>query len=147
MASARGDRANADGSTYDANKASKLGSYSRRQADWTFQSNSAKSDINQIYKQLRGAQLREAIASTEYQNHQTQISNAQQILDFLHGNDPGPIPPTNETVPPKETTVGFYAFLKRDTKALYANLIRSNWHSRSPRRPSGRCKMNWAIPR
>lgn len=117
---ARGEHAKADGSTYEATRAAKVGSYSRRQVEWTFQSNSAKSDINQTLKQIRGAQLREAIASTEYQNHQTQMANAQQIVDFLHGNDPGPIPPTKETIPLKETTIGFYAFLKRDVKGVYA---------------------------
>jgi hypothetical protein len=82
--------------------------------EWTFQSNSAKSEINQIFKQLRGAQIREAIAKREYENHQVQMANAQQVVDFLQGNDIGPAFPT------KETTVGFYAFMKRDVKALYA---------------------------
>jgi hypothetical protein len=120
QSSARGDRAAADGTTYTANQAAKLGAYARREAEWTFQSNSAKADINQIVKQIRGAQLREAIASAEYQNHQTQMANSQQIVDFLHGNDPGPILPTKETVPAKETTIGFYALMKRDVKSLYA---------------------------
>jgi hypothetical protein len=115
MAFARGDRAAADTSTYEANFSGKLGGYSHRQADYTFQSNSAKSDISQIFKQIRAAQIREAIAKKEYDNHQVQMSNAQQIIDFLQGNDIGPAFPT------KETTIDFYAFLKRDTKALYAN--------------------------
>lgn len=119
-ASARGDHAQAAGNTYDAGQTAKLGSYARRQAEWVFQSNAAKSDINQIFKQIRGAQLREAIAKMEYDNHQMAMANSQQIVDFLHGNDPGPVPPTKETIPTKETTIGFYAFLKRDVKALYA---------------------------
>ena len=84
--------------------------------EWTFQSNSAKSEINQIFKQLRGAQIREAIAKKEYENNQVQMENAKQVVDFLQGNDIGPAFPT------KETTVGFYAFMKRDVKALYAKL-------------------------
>ncbi len=119
-------RAVAEELSFEAGKAAKLASYSRRESEWLFQSNSAKSEINQIFKQLRGAQLREAIAKREYDNHQTAMANAQQIVDFLHGNDPGPIPSSNETVTVKETTTGFYAFLKRDVKALYAkafNLI------------------------
>ena len=107
-------RAVAEEFSFEANKSGKLGSYSRRELEWTFQSNSAKSEINQIFKQLRGAQIREAIAKKEYDNHQVQMANAQQIVDFLQGNDIGP------AFPAKETTVGFYAFLKRDTKALYA---------------------------
>jgi hypothetical protein len=115
QASARSDRADADTSTYDANQASKLGSYSRRQAESIFQSNSAKSEMSQTFKQIRGAQLREAIAKSEYDNHQVAMSNAQQIVDFLQGTDIG------NPFPVKETTIGFYTFLKRDTKALYAN--------------------------
>jgi hypothetical protein len=107
-------RAQSAQDAYDANKASKLASYSRRELEWTFQSNSAKSEINQIFKQVRGAQIREAIAKKEYDNHQIQMSNAQQVVDFLQGNDIGGGFPT------KETTIGFYAFLKRDIKALYA---------------------------
>lgn len=107
-------RAFAEEFSYEAGKAGKLGAYSRREVEWTFQSNSAKSEINQIFKQVRGAQIREAIAKREYDNHQTQMANAQQIVDFLQGNDIG------SGVTPKETTVGFYALMKRDVKALYA---------------------------
>ena len=113
--SARSDRADADGSTFEANKAAKIGAYSRRQLDWVFQSNSAVSDINQVQKQIRGAQLREAIAQTEYNNYQTQIANSQQIVDFLQGNDIG------GSFQPKETTIGFYAYMRRELKALYSN--------------------------
>jgi len=101
--------------SYLANMNAKLGSYSRRQVEWTFQSNSAKSEINQIFKQLRGAQIREAIAKKEYDNHQTAMANAQQIVDFLQGNNVGSAFPT------KETTIGFYAYLKREVRALYNN--------------------------
>lgn len=104
----------ADQFSFQANKAGKLGAYSRRELEWTFQSNSAKSEINQIFKQVRGAQIREAIAKKEYDNHQVQMANAKQIVDFLQGNDVGP------SVPTKETTIGFYALMKRDVKALYA---------------------------
>lgn len=99
---------------YEANKAAKLGSYSRRQDEWLFQSNLAKGDINQIFKQLRGAQIREAIAEKEYQNHQTQMEQAQEIVDFLEGNKA----PSGFQI--KETTTGFYAWMKREVKALYA---------------------------
>ncbi len=112
-------RALAEEFSYEAGKAGKLGGYARREAEWIFHSNEAKSDINQIFKQIRGAQLREAIAKREYDNHQTAMANAQQVVDFLKGNDPGPASPTNDTVPAKETTIGFYAFLRRDVKALY----------------------------
>jgi hypothetical protein len=114
QASARADRADADTSTYEANKTAKIGSYSRRELDWTFQSNSAKGEINQIQKQIRGSQIREAIAQKEYTNHQTQMANAQQVVDFLQGNDIG------GGFQAKETTIGFYAWMKREVKSLYA---------------------------
>ncbi len=101
--------------SYQAGKSSKLGSYSRRQLEWTFQSNSAKAEINQIQKQIRGSQIREAITQKEYTNHQTQMANAQEIVDFLQGNDIG------GGFQVKETTIGFYAWMKREVKALYAN--------------------------
>jgi hypothetical protein len=100
--------------SYQANKAGKLGSYSRRQYEWLSQSNQAKGEINQIFKQLRGAQIREAITAKEFENHQTQMQYAQEIVDFLQGKD---APPGFQV---KETTTGFYAWMKREVKALYA---------------------------
>jgi hypothetical protein len=101
--------------SYEAGKSGKIGSYSRRELEWVFQSNTAKAEINQIQKQIRGAQIREAIAQKEYTNHQTQMANAQQVVDFLQGNDIG----GGYTV--KETTVGFYAWRKREAKALHVS--------------------------
>ncbi len=100
--------------SYEATKAGKIGSYSRRELEWTFQSNSARAEINQVLKQTRGAQIREAIAKKEYDNHLVQMEHAQQIVDFLEGNDVDGF----ET---KETTIGFYTFMKREVKALYNN--------------------------
>jgi hypothetical protein len=115
LAAARGFHADAEVSTYQATQAGKMGAYARRQLDWTFQSNNAKAEINGLIKQIRGAQIREAIAQREYTNHQTQMANAQQIVDFLSGNQIG------GSVPVKETTVSFYTWMKREVKALYAN--------------------------
>ena len=115
QASARSDRADAEVSTFQATQAGKMGAYSRRELDWTFQSNNARSEINALIKQIRGAQIREAIAQKEYSNHQVQMANAQQIVDFLSGN------PIGGSTPVKETTVGFYTWMKREVKGLYAN--------------------------
>ena len=65
---------------------SKLGSFSRRELEWTFQSNMAEGEINQVMKQLRGAQIREAIAQKEYENHQVQMQQAADIENFLKGS-------------------------------------------------------------
>jgi len=112
---AGGLNALAEGYTYDANNNAKLGSYSRREQEWLFQSNSAKTEVNQILKQTRGAQIREAIAKKEYDNHLVQMQQAQQIVDFLEGNQ------IDGGFQIKETTIGFYAWMKREIKALYGN--------------------------
>lgn len=112
QAAARGERAEADQSSYEGNKTGKLGTYSRRELEWLYQSNSAKGEINQIFKQLRGAQIREAIASKEYDNHLLQMQQAKEIVDFLQGSE------INGEV--YETTAGFHAWMKRETKALHA---------------------------
>jgi hypothetical protein len=108
-------RAVAEQFSYTAGTQGKMGSYSRRELDWLFQGNNAKSEINNLIKQIRGAQIREAIAQKEYTNHQAQMANAQQIVDFLSGNQIG------GNTPVKETTVSFYTWMKREVKALYAN--------------------------
>ena len=100
--------------SYEANKAAKVGSYSRREMDWINQSNMALGEINHIFKELRAAQIREAIAQKEYENHQVQMKNAQEIVDFLQGNNVG------GGFQVKETTTGFYAWMKREVKGLYS---------------------------
>jgi hypothetical protein len=110
-------RAFAEEFSFEANKASKIGGYARRELEWTYQSNLAKSEINMIYKQLRAAQIREAIAEKEYDNHLVQMANAQKVVDFLQGNDIG------GGVAQKESTVGFYAWMKREVKNLYGKVF------------------------
>jgi Tc toxin complex TcA C-terminal TcB-binding domain len=110
----------ADRISYEAGRTAKIGSYQRRQTDWLQQSNAAKGEINQIVTQLRGAEIREAVAEMEYNNHQTQMQQAQAIIDFLQGNDPTDPAYASNNLQPKETTVGFYAWCKRESKALYA---------------------------
>lgn len=107
-------RAVAEEFSFQANKAGKLAGYGRRELDWTLQSNSARSEISQIFKQVRAAQIREAIARKEYDNHQVQMAHAQQIVDFLQGQSVG------GGLPTKQTTVGFYTLMKRQVKGLYA---------------------------
>jgi hypothetical protein len=98
--------------TFDGTKAARLGSYARRELDWILQSNNAAGEINQVFKQLRGAQIREAIAQKEYTNHQTQMKQSRDIVDFLQGK-------TVNGFQLKETTTGFYSLMKRQVKALH----------------------------
>lgn len=111
-------RLSADEESYIANKTGKLGSYSRREQEWVFQSNLAAGEINQIFKQLRGAQIREAIAEQEYKNHQTQMQQAQDIENFLEGTQ---LPVGNQGQYQKASTIGFYLWMKGAVQGLYSN--------------------------
>jgi hypothetical protein len=86
----------------------KLGTYQRRAEDWAFQSNVTAAEITQLYKQLRGAQIREALAELEWHNHQTQIENAREIERFLSDAKTG-----------KTTNQDLYAWMTREVKGLY----------------------------
>lgn len=98
--------------SYEATKAAKVGVYVRREQEWTFQSNSIKGEINHLFKQLRAAQIHEAVAQREYENHQKQMEHAQQIVEFLDGS-------SVRGVKVKTTTIGFYAWMKRELKSIY----------------------------
>jgi hypothetical protein len=87
--------ARADRLSYEASMAIKIGSYARREREWTFQSNLAAGELTQLYKQLRAAQIREAIAECEWKNHQQQIRNAEEIERFLTEEKDGKT--TNQT--------------------------------------------------
>ncbi len=105
-------RSNAEKQTYAAGKTSKIGSYDRRQQEWVFQSNLAAGEIMQIFKQIRAAQLREAIAEQELKNHRQQMKHAEEIEHFL--NEEG----TEKNG--KITNKSFYTWMKREVKGLYA---------------------------
>ncbi|HEX5736591.1 MAG TPA: insecticidal toxin protein [Blastocatellia bacterium] len=101
-------RAAAGRITYEASRASKIGNYTRREQEWAFQSNLAAGEITQLFKQLRAAQLREAIAEMEWKNHHQQILNAEEIEQFF----------TNEKTG-KKSNQTFYAWMKREVRGLY----------------------------
>jgi hypothetical protein len=103
---------NANLSSYLANKSAKIGGYAHREQDWTYQSNLAAGEINQIFKQIRAAQIREAVAELDLQNHKQQIKHAKEIESFLNqeGSDKNG----------KKTNKAFYAWMKREVKGLYA---------------------------
>ncbi|WP_313674466.1 hypothetical protein [Mycolicibacterium sp.] len=102
----------ADSMNFQASIAAKVGSYARREQDWAQQSSVAASDINQIYKQLRAAQLREAVAQTEWRNHQKQISQLQEVEEFLNAEGTA----ANGRVANK----AMYAWMKREVRLLYS---------------------------
>jgi hypothetical protein len=104
--------------SYTANKTAKLGSYSRREQEWIFQSNLAAGELNQIFKQLRAAEIGEAIAQKEYETHQTQMQQAKDIENFLEGTE---LPVGNQGQYQKASTVGFYLWMKGAVQGLYSN--------------------------
>jgi len=103
------ERATADQMTYEAGKAAKMGGFARREQDWAFQSNLAAGEITQLFKQLRAAQIREAVAEREWKNHQQQIRHAEDIERFLTQEKNG-----------KTTNRAFYTWLRREVKGLYS---------------------------
>jgi hypothetical protein len=106
--SAANARSQATGLTYNAGLESRIASYDRREQDWTLQSNAAAGEVNATLKQLRAAQIREAMAQRDYTNHQQQVRNAADIERFLTDARTG-----------KTTNEAFYLWLKRETRGLY----------------------------
>lgn len=98
--------------SHEAGMNAKIGGYVRREQDWAFQSNLAAGEITQIFKQLRAAQIREAIAELELKNHRQQMKHAEEIEQFLNGDSANP--------KGKKTNQALYAWMKREVKGLYA---------------------------
>ena len=107
-ATASGARAQATGMSYNAGQSARIAGYDRREQDWTLQSTIAAGEMNATLKQLRAAQLREAMAERDYTNHQQQIRNAADIERFLTDSRTG-----------KTANEAFYLWLKRETRGLY----------------------------
>jgi hypothetical protein len=105
--------------TYEANRASKLGNYTQRERDWAFQSNAAAGEINQIFKQLRGAQIREALAERELTIHRRQIKQAEEIEFFITGEKNPDWTQKIDSKEKKATNKALYTWMKREVKGLY----------------------------
>ena len=105
--------------SYEAGNAARVATYARREQEWTFQSNQAGAETTQVFKQLRAAQIREAIAEREWQNHQQQIRNAEEIEHFLTGESVA----INGTRYRKASTHALYTWMKREVKGLYGQVF------------------------
>lgn len=112
-------RGTADLLHFGATMSAKVGSYIRREHEWAFQSNLVAGEITQIFKQLRAAQIREAITEWEWKNHQKQMRNADEIEYFLAGELTDNRKP-EANWKKKYTNQSFYAWMKREVKGLYA---------------------------
>jgi hypothetical protein len=65
------------------NVANSIGGYDRRRDDWRFQAQSAQLEMAQIQSQITAANIRIAIAQTDYNNQQLQIDNSNALNDFM----------------------------------------------------------------
>jgi hypothetical protein len=97
---------------YEANRAARVGGYARREQDWVFQSNLAAGEISQIFKQIRAAQIREAIAEQELKSHRLQMKHAEEIERFLNEE--------RTESKGKKTNKALYTWMKREVKGLYS---------------------------
>lgn len=102
----------ADQASFSARMSARADGITRRQREWAFHSNQAAGEISQIFKQLRAAQIREAVAETEWHNHQKQIENARQVEAFLNAE--------GAAHQGKTSNHAFYTWMKREVKGLYA---------------------------
>jgi hypothetical protein len=103
------DRTSSDQLTFEAGQSARIAGFARREQDWVLQSNSAAGEITMTFKQLRAAQLRQAMAEREWRNHQQQIEHAQEIEKFLTDERTG-----------KTSNEAFYGWLRRETRGLYS---------------------------
>jgi hypothetical protein len=100
--------------TYNASHSGKMATLNNRESERAFHSGQAAAEITQIFKQLRAAQLRIAVAQAELDSHQQQIENAAQIERFL--NAEGALRSTDV----KATNKALYAWTRREIKGLYS---------------------------
>lgn len=116
-------RLGADQLSYQASTTAKIAGYARREQDWAYQSNLAVGEINQIYKQVRAAQIREAVTEREWHNHQQQIKNAEEIEYFLTSEKNPDWKYKIDVKDSKKTNKGFYTWMKREVKGLYGQVF------------------------
>ena len=69
--------------SYEANKASIEGGYKRREKEWEFQADSAKTEEKQIAEQITAAEIRVAIAEQELKNHDQQMENTKEVDKYM----------------------------------------------------------------
>lgn len=69
--------------SFEANRASKMASYIRREQDWTLQANLVAREIIQLDKQITSADIRIQVAEKELKNHQEQVKNSKAVELFL----------------------------------------------------------------
>lgn len=66
-----------------ATLASTLAGYDRRQEDWELQKKSAIEELNQVERQILGAQIRIHVTEKELQNHDMQIAQSEEMYEWV----------------------------------------------------------------
>ncbi|HKU72381.1 MAG TPA: neuraminidase-like domain-containing protein, partial [Pyrinomonadaceae bacterium] len=66
-----------------ASMAAIMGGHYRRFDDWKLQERLANKELEQIEKQIAGADIRLAIAETELKNHDLQVENTREVDEFM----------------------------------------------------------------
>jgi hypothetical protein len=69
--------------SYEASRASTLGSYNRRFDDWKLQERLATKELDAIDKQIAAAEIRKQINEVDLKNQQLQIDNAKKTDEFM----------------------------------------------------------------
>lgn len=110
-ATANAAKAVSERCNFEARRAARIDGFARREREWAFQSNLAAGEITQIFKQIRAAEIRQAIADLELKNHRQQMKHAEEIERFL--NEEG----TEKKG--KKTNKALYTWMKREVKGLY----------------------------
>lgn len=83
QATAGSFRAFANAKTYESSKSATVAGYGRRLKDWRFQADLAKKEIAQLDKQILAGEIRKQIAEADLENLDKQITQAQEVEDFL----------------------------------------------------------------
>jgi Tc toxin complex TcA C-terminal TcB-binding domain len=105
----------ADRFQYESQRAEKVGGFARREQEWSYQSTLAAAEISQIYKQVRAAEIRQAIAEYELRNHRQQMAYAAEVEAFLNAE--------GTQKDGKKTNKALYAWMKREIKGLYGQVF------------------------
>lgn len=104
-------KTDAEKKTYESGNSARINSFARREQEWAFQSNLAAGEITQIFRQLRAAQIRQAIAQRELESHRKQMKHAEEIERYLNAEG------TEKNG--KKANKALYAWMKREVKGLY----------------------------
>lgn len=101
---ASGLRTGADVAAARAARMGRIAGYERREQDWALQSNLAAGELNLLFRQLRAAEIREAVAEYELETHRQRMEQAAEMRTFLEE---------------QTTHREFYAWMKRELQGLH----------------------------